>query len=138
LPDLPPEEAEEMEHAAGELPIIRMLAPTTPPERRKAVAQHACGFIYLVSVAGVTGARSELPAGLAELIAGVREATTIPVCVGFGIGTPEQARAVSRIADGVIVGSACVKTIGESAAPVDAAREFSHLFKNAIRSNVGL
>jgi tryptophan synthase alpha chain len=138
LPDLPPEEAEEMEQAAGDLPIIRMLAPTTPPERRKVIAQRACGFIYLVSVAGVTGARSELPAGLVELIAGVRESTSIPVCVGFGIGTPEQARAVGRIADGVIVGSACVKTIGESAAPVEKAKEFAILFKNAIRSTAAL
>ncbi len=132
IPDLPLEESSEMQRAAGDLPLIRMLAPTTPPQRRTAIAQSACGFIYLVSVTGVTGARSSLPAGLAELIAGVRLSTTVPVCVGFGIGTPQQAHAVAQIADGVIVGSACVKTIGENANPVEVAKEFAREFKDAV------
>ncbi len=132
IPDLPLEESGEMARAAGDLPIIRMLAPTTPPQRRQVIAQSACGFIYLVSVTGVTGARPGLPPGLAELIAGVRQFTSIPVCVGFGIGTPQQAREVAHIADGVIVGSACVKAIGESDTPVETAKGFARVYKIAV------
>lgn len=134
VPDLPPEEAAEFETALGELPLIRMLAPTTSAQRAAAIAQRARGFLYLVSLTGVTGARSALPEGLSEFIARVRQHTPLPLCVGFGIGTPEQARAVGQIADGVIVGSACVKTIGESAEPVKAAQEFAHAFKAALNN----
>ena len=89
------------------------------------IARNAKGFIYLVSVTGVTGARTSISDGLGDLIARVREHTSVPVCVGFGIGTPEQAKQVGALADGVIVGSACVKTIGESENPVEAARKFA-------------
>ncbi len=133
IPDLPPEEAGEFTAAAGPLPLIRMLAPTTPPERLERVAQGAPGFIYLVSVAGVTGARNSLPQGLRELVERVRRATSVPVCVGFGISSPEQAGAVARIADGVIVGSACVQAIGASQDPVAAARAFARRFKEVIK-----
>ncbi len=129
VPDLPLEESEEFELTLGELPLIRMLAPTTSAQRVAAIAQRARGFLYLVSLTGVTGARSALPEGLPEFIARVREQTTLPLCVGFGIGTPEQARAVGQIADGVIIGSACVKAIGESADPMKAAAEFARTFK---------
>lgn len=138
VPDLPPEEAGDFElalAAAGgksALPLIRMLAPTTPPDRARRVVQGARGFIYLVSVTGVTGARTELPPGLPEFVARVRAQTAAPLCVGFGIGTPAQARAVGEIADGVIVGSACVKAIGEAADPVAAAYEFARSFKEAL------
>lgn len=133
VPDLPPEEAAELAAALGDMPQITMLAPTTPPERMETVARNAQGFIYLVSVTGVTGARSGIAEGLAELVARVREHTSVPVCVGFGIGTPEQARAVSALADGAIVGSACVKTIGESTNPVETAKQFAGSFRKAIR-----
>lgn len=132
VPDLPPEEAAEFESVLGPLPLIQMLAPTTSAQRAARIAQRARGFIYLVSLTGVTGARSALPEGLPEFIARVREHTSLPLCVGFGIGTPEQARAVGQIADGVIVGSACVKTIGESAEPVQAAQEFARAFRTAL------
>jgi len=135
VPDLPPEEAHDFEaalEAHGSLPLIRMLAPTTPSERIELIAREAKGFIYLVSVTGVTGARSGLPEGLTELVARVREHTNAPVCVGFGIGTPEQARAVGAIADGVIVGSACVKAIGESRTPVETAKTFARNFADAL------
>lgn len=132
VPDLPLEEAAEFESVLGLLPLIQMLAPTTSPARAATIAQHARGFLYLVSLTGVTGARSALPEGLPDFIARVREHTSLPLCVGFGIGTPEQARAVGQIADGVIVGSACVKTIGESAEPVRAAEELAHAFKLAL------
>jgi len=133
IPDLPLEESAEFEAAAGDMPLIRMLAPTTPPERMEKVARQARGFIYLVSVTGVTGARSTLAEGLGGLVSRVREHTSIPVCVGFGIGTPEQAREVGGMADGAIVGTACVKTIGESDNPVGAAIKFAREFSGAMK-----
>ncbi len=135
IPDLPPEEAAEFLGALGQasLPLVTMLAPTTPPERMEAIARNAQGFIYLVSVTGVTGSRAGIPEDLAELVARVREHTSVPVCVGFGIGTPEQAKAVGAIADGVIVGSACVRAIGESIHPVEAAKQFGKKFRDALR-----
>ncbi|MEW5830011.1 MAG: tryptophan synthase subunit alpha, partial [Chloroflexota bacterium] len=132
IPDLPPEEAGEFDSLTGDLPLVRMLAPTTPPARMEKVARGAKGFIYLVSVTGVTGARGSLADGLGELIAAVRAHTSVPVCVGFGIGTPDQARTVGALADGVIVGSACVRAVGESRRPVEAARAFARDFSEAL------
>jgi tryptophan synthase alpha chain len=109
-----------------------MLAPTTPAQRMERAARGARGFVYLVSVAGVTGERKDVAVGLAELITRVRQHTSLPVCVGFGIGTPEQARAVGALADGVIVGSACVRTIGESPSPVEAAEGLARSFQDAL------
>lgn len=133
IADLPPEEAAEFEALCGDLPLIRMLAPTTPAARMQRIAPDARGFIYLVSVTGVTGARSELPAGLPELIGAVRAVSQTPVCVGFGIGTPQQAQAVAALADGVIVGSACVRAVGSSADPAAAARAFAAEFSAALK-----
>lgn len=133
IPDLPPEEAAEFEALCGDLPLISMLAPTTPPERMAEIASRARGFIYLVSVTGVTGARQQVSAGLEALINQIKTSTSTPVCVGFGIGTPEQARQVAGIADGVIVGSACVRTIGESANPVEEAGKFASEFAEAVK-----
>ena len=132
IPDLPPEEAAEFETVAKDLPLIRMLAPTTPSERMETVARDAKGFVYLVSVTGVTGERKSLSDGLGELISRVREHTSAPVCVGFGIGTPDQAREVGTLADGVIVGTACVKTIGGSEQPIEAAKQFAAEFRSAL------
>ncbi|MBI3174243.1 MAG: tryptophan synthase subunit alpha [Chloroflexi bacterium] len=132
IPDLPMEEAEEFTSVAGDLPLIQMLAPTSPDERMEAIARNAKGFIYLVSVTGVTGERREISNDLGALIARVRAHTSAPVCVGFGIGTPEQAKQVGQLADGVIVGSACVKTIGGSEKPVEAAKEFARSFAAAL------
>ena len=133
VPDLPMEESEEFEIVADDLPLIRMLAPTSSPERMEMIARNAKGFIYLVSVTGVTGERKSISEGLGELIARVREHTSAPVCVGFGIGTPEQAKEVGKMADGVIVGTACVRTIGESKTPVQTAKQFAADFRNALR-----
>jgi tryptophan synthase alpha chain len=139
IPDLPMEESEEFRAASAstipdktDLPMIRMLAPTTPPDRMETIVNEAKGFIYLVSVTGVTGPRSDLPDGLMELIGTIRQRTDVPVCVGFGIGSPQQARLISRMADGVIVGSACVKTIGESLSPVDSAGKFARSYHEAL------
>ena len=115
------------------LPLIQMLAPTTPDERMEMIARNAKGFIYLVSVTGVTGERTFISDGLGELIARVREHTSAPVCVGFGISTPEQAREVAKMADGVIVGTACVRAIGGSQTPVETAKAFAKSFADALR-----
>jgi tryptophan synthase alpha chain len=110
-----------------------MLAPTTPGDRMETIARNARGFIYLVSVTGVTGERKSVSDGLGELIARVREHTSVPVCVGFGISTPEQAREVGALADGVIVGTTCVRTIGTSETPVKTARQLAAQFQAALR-----
>jgi tryptophan synthase alpha chain len=142
VPDLPMEESEEFyialsgatrQGSAVETPLIPMLAPTSSHERMEMIARDAKGFIYLVSVTGVTGERRSISEGLSDLISRVREHTSAPVCVGFGIGTPEQAKEVGKMADGVIVGTACVRTIGESENPVDTAREFARSFADALR-----
>ncbi|MEW6547740.1 MAG: tryptophan synthase subunit alpha [Bacillota bacterium] len=113
VPDLPPEEAIELEEATARhgLDLIYLLAPTSTEERVRQVAQRSRGFIYLVSVTGVTGARESLPPGLGEFVARVRKWASQPLCVGFGISTPEQAAQVARIADGVIVGSRLVQLL---------------------------
>ena len=113
VPDLPYEESEPLRAEAepAGLDVIQMVAPTSPPARVKLLTRVSRGFVYLVSVMGVTGERRELPAELAAQLRAVRLVTTKPVCVGFGVSTPEQAAAVGRIADGVAVGSAIVRTI---------------------------
>jgi len=95
---------------------VRLVTPTTPPERAEAIARKSTGFLYCVSVAGVTGARTELPPGLLDRIAWLRTKTDVPILVGFGISSPEQVRAVAAVADGVIVGSALVRLVAESVA----------------------
>ena len=114
VPDLPPEEAEELETAcrAAGLAMIYLLAPTSTEGRIQYVVQHSTGFIYLVSVTGITGARRELPADLAEFVQRVRRHTQLPLAIGFGIGTGRQAAAVANLVEGVIVGSALVKAAG--------------------------
>ena len=136
VPDLPVEESGEFQSAlsagAIEAPLIQMLAPTTPNRRMETIAGNAQGFLYLVSVTGVTGERKSISEGLADLISCVRQFSSVPVCVGFGISTPEQARQVGALADGVIVGSACVKTIGASETPVETAKQFAAEFHRAL------
>ena len=100
--------------ANGPLAFIRIVAPTTPQARMSEIAKTGRGFVYLVSRLGVTGERQELPADLPATAARLRAATSLPLCVGFGISRPEQARAVARIADGVVVGSAIVRAANES------------------------
>jgi len=111
IPDLPPEEGSELEGITRgqDLDLIYLLAPTSTKERIRLVAERSRGFIYLVSVTGVTGARDRLPADLEAFVSRVKKVATQPLCVGFGISTPEQASRVARIADGVIVGSRIVQ-----------------------------
>jgi tryptophan synthase alpha chain len=115
VPDLPPEEGGLLENAAAEhgLDLIYLLAPTSTAARIRLVAEKSRGFIYLVSVAGVTGARNSLPRGTDSFINRVRRITAQPLCVGFGISSPSLARQVSAMADGVIVGSRLVQLMKE-------------------------
>ena len=115
IPDLPPEEGEELEQSAQrhELDLIYLLTPTSTEQRIDLVASKASGFIYLVSLTGVTGTRDKLPEELESFVSKVRERTQKPLCVGFGVSTPEQARRVAKVADGVIVGSRIIQLIEE-------------------------
>ncbi len=116
VPDLPLDEADEVREAlagAG-LALVPLLAPTTTAERRGRICAAARGFVYVVSSVGTTGERRQLPLGLAELVAATRAEAEVPVAVGFGIGTPEQAAEVGAVADGVIVGSRLVRAAGEA------------------------
>ena len=112
VPDLPPEEADEIEQAANShgLAYIHFLAPTSSERRIQGVAKRAKGFIYMVSLTGVTGARSTVSEGLETLVASVREQAEVPIAVGFGISNSEQAGQVGTFADGVIVGSAVLNS----------------------------
>lgn len=116
VPDLPLEEADELDAACREagLALVRLVTPTTPPARAEAIARASTGFLYCVSVAGVTGARSELPDGLAERVRWLATKTTVPILVGFGIAAPDQVRAVGAVADGAIVGSALVRRVADA------------------------
>ncbi len=117
IPDLPPEEGAELEASTKKhkLDLIYLLTPTSTEERISLVAERSHGFIYLVSLTGVTGARQTLPAGLEDFVKRVRQRTLKPLCVGFGVSNPEQARRVARIADGIIVGSRLIQSIDEDA-----------------------
>ncbi len=113
LTDLPAgsDEALEGTFERSPLSLIRLLAPTTPPERARRIAARAQGFLYYISRRGVTGARAALPPDLGEQVARLRRATRVPVAVGFGISTPAQAAAVAAVADGVVVGSALIDAL---------------------------
>ena len=118
VPDLPHDEAAALLAAcdtAG-LALVPLVAPTSTDERVRAVGADARGFVYAVSLTGTTGERNALPPGLAEAVERVRAATDVPVAVGFGISTGEQAAAVAELADGVIVGSRIVRAAGEGGA----------------------
>lgn len=134
IPDLPLDEGEGIREAmaAAGIPVVPLLAPTTPEDRRRAICEAAEGFIYVVSTVGVTGERHGVPAELAELVESVRADARVPVAVGFGISTPEQVAEVGRIADGVIVGSRLVRAVQEAASAEDAARAVSE-FMGAAR-----
>ena len=111
--DLPPEEAGPLQAEAEQagLDLVHLVAPTSTPERMRRIARASQGFIYLVSLTGVTGERVALAPELSQQLRALRAITTKPICVGFGISTPEQAREVGRVADGVIVGSAIVRLV---------------------------
>lgn len=133
VPDLPPGESMKLEPACREsgLATVYMLAPTSTEARIRSVVAHATGFIYLVSITGITGARAELPPDLTEFVQRVRRHTDLPLAVGFGIGTGEQASRVAEIADGVIVGSALVRAAGSPDGTGDVSRLGAELASGA-------
>lgn len=135
IPDLPVEEAGEIETACRKeaLALVYLAAPTSTPERLAALAAHTRGFLYLVSLTGVTGARSALASDLADFAARARAVAQTPLAVGFGISTPEQAAAVARLADGVIIGSALIHAAGQAEDPARAAGVFLSAVAEALR-----
>jgi tryptophan synthase alpha chain len=138
VPDLPLEEAAEIRETfqAEGLALVPLIAPTTPPPRRAEICAAAGGFVYLVSTVGTTGERKEVPQALSGLLAGVKAESELPVAVGFGIGTPQQAAEVGRLADGVIVGSRLVRAAGEAGSP-QAAAEAVGSFLRETRAALG-
>jgi tryptophan synthase alpha chain len=137
--DLPFDEAPMLGAACGAKGVhqILLVAPTTTPERTVQIAQRSAGWIYCVSVTGVTGARPDLPSDLEALVGRIQRVSALPVCVGFGVSTGEHAREVARIADGVIVGSALVQRVGQGgsrAEIVERAAGFVRELSAAVRS----
>ncbi|HSH22245.1 MAG TPA: tryptophan synthase subunit alpha, partial [Candidatus Caenarcaniphilales bacterium] len=122
VPDLTPDEAEPVEAAfrAAGLALVYLVAPTTATERAAAIAARSGGFLYCVSLAGVTGARQALPSALGALVSRVRKVSPVPVAVGFGVSRPAHVRSIVRTgADGVVVGSALVDALGPDGRDVD-------------------
>ena len=116
IPDLPPEEARNLIQSArkNNIATIFLLAPTTTPQRMRRIVNASTGFVYCVSLTGVTGARQKLPDTITRQVKLAKKMTRKPICVGFGISTPGQAKIVARVADGVIVGSAIVNAIAKN------------------------
>ena len=116
IPDLPVQECGDISKLAADqgLCLIQLISPTTPMDRAETIANSTTGFIYYVSVTGITGERTQLPASLGDRIQSIRNLTDLPVCVGFGISQPDQVQALREIADGVIVGSAIVRRMEEN------------------------
>jgi tryptophan synthase alpha chain len=117
VPDLPAEEAAELREAcdARGIALVPLVAPTTPPDAVRTIAEAARGFVYVVSVTGVTGERGELPPELEEVVSRVRAYSSVPVAVGFGVASTEQVGQVGTLADGVIVGSRLVRAVADAA-----------------------
>ena len=139
LPDMPPDEAGPLKGpaAAAGLPLIFLLAPTSTAARRAFVARQSQGFVYYVSLTGITGAKLRNVADVGKNVEKIRKITHVPVAVGFGVATPEDAANVAAIADGVIVGSAIVKLIAahrQNPEMVKHVAEFVRSLKTAMRS----
>jgi tryptophan synthase alpha chain len=136
VPDLPLEEAPATLEACDSrgLALVPLVAPTTPDERLARIGARARGFLYTVSVTGTTGERVNLDGGLRRVLVRAAASTQVPIAVGFGIGTPEQAAAAAATgADGVIVGTRLVRAAGEAPEPVAATRELVREFSDALR-----
>jgi tryptophan synthase alpha chain len=116
--DLPAgaDDAVERDLLSAGLPLVRLVAPTTPPERRRAIAARSQGFLYLIARLGVTGESGALPTLLGAQVASLRAVSDLPIAVGFGISSPEQAAAVAAVADGVVIGSAVVSRMARGGA----------------------
>jgi tryptophan synthase alpha chain len=132
VPDLPAAEAGELRAECDEVGValIPLVAPTTPPDEVRAIAESARGFVYVVSVTGVTGERNALRPELPAVVERVRASTSVPAAVGFGVGTPAQAAAVAEIADGVIIGSRLVRAVAEAATPRQGLEEVGRFLRD--------
>lgn len=115
VPDLPVEESPQLAKVceARDLSLIQLVTPTTPRDRALKITETSSGFLYYVSVAGITGERTELPPDLVERVSWLREQTPLPVCIGFGISQPEHVKLLAPVADGLIVGSAIVRRMAD-------------------------
>jgi tryptophan synthase alpha chain len=118
VPDLPVEEAGPLSRLCSreDLSLVQLITPITPEERAKRIAEQTTGFIYYVSVTGITGERTQLPSTLVDNVARLRRQTPLPICIGFGISRPEHVRMLAPVADGLIVGSAIVRRMSEAGA----------------------
>ncbi len=133
IPDLPPDEGYDLEIDTQNhgINVIYLLAPNSTEKRIRLVAEKSRGFIYLVSVTGVTGARDKLPSDLEAFVARVRRVASQPLCVGFGISTPQQAEQLARIADGVIVGSRIIQLMDKDKS-LSLVEDFTRQLRNAL------
>lgn len=131
IPDLPADEADDFQKLVDgyKLGLSYFVAPTSSPSRIRLAAQKSRGYIYLVSITGTTGAKEALPEELVQNVAAIRTVTQHPIAVGFGVNTPDQAKKLGQLVDGVIVGSALVKAGGKS---VDEARNLAAALRNAL------
>ena len=117
VPDLPVEESPQLAKicAAAGISLIQLVTPTTPRDRALRIAATSTGFLYYVSVAGITGERTQLPPELIDNVGWLRNQTDLPICIGFGISTPEHVKLLAPVADGLIVGSAIVRRVATAA-----------------------
>ncbi len=137
IPDIIPEEGVKLERLCRQhhLEVVYLLAPTSSPQRQRLILSRSRGFVYLVSVTGVTGARRRLAGSLTGWIREVKAQSTLPVAVGFGIARPDQAHKVARVADGVVVGSAIIDILrngSDAAVAVNSARRFVRKLRQAM------
>jgi tryptophan synthase alpha chain len=137
IPDLPAEEAEEVLPLFSEhnLDLIHLVAPTTPPARQKQICNQGTGFIYYISLKGVTGARASLQEDIDRSVAALKSCSSLPVAVGFGVSTPQHAATIGQTADGVVVGSALIDLITRHAGQaslLNQVEEFMRSMKNAL------
>lgn len=136
IPDLPPEEAADLIACArgNSLATIFFLAPTTTPQRMRRIVKASTGFVYYVSLTGVTGARQQLPDTMRQQVRLAKRLTAKPICVGFGVSTPAQIRTVAKAADGVIVGSAIVNEISKRAKTKNLVPQVAGFVQRLVRS----
>ena len=131
VPDLLVEEADEFAKVCrdADFSLIQLVTPTTPRERQVAIAKSSSGFLYYVSVTGITGERNELPSDLLDSVSWLRKQTDLPICIGFGISGPEIASKLAPVSDGLIVGSAIVRRIAQAAGRDEATASVSEFVK---------
>ncbi|MCO8125322.1 tryptophan synthase subunit alpha [Stieleria sp. TO1_6] len=139
VPDLLVEEAEQLSKIcrAADFSLIQLVTPTTPRERQVQIANSSSGFLYYVSVTGITGERTELPPDLMDSVTWLRGQTELPICIGFGISGPETAAKLAPVADGLIVGSAIVRRIAQQSDPTEAAAAVAE-FVTELRTAIDL